>query len=140
VIVCANHPVKRTLTSALLITTTAAALAFAGSAAAGAPFSCDPTLEARAQSGNLDPETKTWIVDTARRFYRDRSRGLPANMRAACVGLGCVSEADIVAKVARQCARDPTQTLELAVQQSLRAIIAPAIGCDARCAMRLGAQ
>jgi hypothetical protein len=131
---------KRTLTSALLIATSFAALAFAGAAQAGAPFSCDPSFEARAQNGNLDPETRAWIVDTARRFYEERSRGLPANMRAACAGLRCVSEADILAKVARQCTRDPAQTLELAVQQSLRAIIAPAIGCDARCAMRLGAQ
>jgi hypothetical protein len=128
------------LTSALLIATGAAALAFAGAAQAGAPFSCDPTFEARAQSGGLDPETRTWIVDAARRFYLDRSRAFPDNLRAACAGLRCVSEADIVAKVARQCTRDPAQTLELAVQQSLRAIIAPAIGCDARCAMRLGAQ
>jgi hypothetical protein len=131
---------KRTLASALLTAASAAALAFASSAQAGVPFSCDPTLEARAQSGSLDPETKTWIVDTARRFYQDRSRDFPAGMRAACAGLGCVSGDDIVAKVARQCSRDPAQTLELAVQRSLRAIIAPAIGCDARCAMRLGAQ
>jgi hypothetical protein len=132
--------VKHMLTGVLLIAATVAALAYAGSALAGAPFSCDPTFEARAQSGSLDPETRTWIVDTARRFYQDRSQRLPANLRAACAGLGCVSEADIVAKVAGQCTRDPAQTLELAVQQSLRAIIAPAIGCDARCAMRLGAQ
>ena len=131
---------KRTLTGVLLIATGAAAVAFAGAAQAGAPFSCDPAFEARAQGGNLDPETKTWIVDAARRFYQERSQGLPANFRAACADLHCVSEADIVAKVARQCTRDPAQTLELAVQQSLRAIIAPAIGCDARCAMRLGAQ
>jgi hypothetical protein len=141
---------KRTLTSALLTATGAATLAFAalafaalaiaGSVQGGAPFSCDPTFEARAQSGNLDPETKTWIVDAARRFYQDRSRDFPANMRAACADLRCASEADIVTKVAKQCTRDPAQTLELAVQQSLRAIIAPAIGCDARCAMRLGAQ
>jgi hypothetical protein len=131
---------KRALTGVLLMAAGAVAVACATSAQAGAPFSCDPTFEARAQSGNLDPETRTWIVDTARRFYLDRSRDFPTNLRAACAGLGCVSEADIVAKVARQCTRDPAQTLELAVQQSLRAIIAPAIGCDARCAMRLGAQ
>jgi len=131
---------KRSLTSACLIVTGVAALALGRPAQAGAPFSCDPLFEARAQSGTLDPETKGWIVDTARRFYEERSRGLPANLRAACAGLGCVSEADILAKVARQCTRDPAQTLELAVQRSLRAIIAPAIGCDARCAMRLGAQ
>jgi hypothetical protein len=47
---------------------------------------------------------------------------------------------DIVAKVAHQCTRAPTETLELAVQGSLRDIILPVIGCDARCAMRLGAQ
>jgi hypothetical protein len=131
---------RRTSTSALLVAACAAALAFATAAAAGAPFSCDVTLEARAQSGTLDPETRSWIVDTARRFYQDRSRDFPAGMRAACAGLGCVSGDDIVAKVARQCTRDPAQTLELAVQRSLRAIISPAIGCDARCAMRLGAQ
>jgi hypothetical protein len=131
---------KRTLTNALLIAMSAVAPAFAPSAQAGVPFSCDPTLEARAQSGNLDPEIKTWIIDTARRFYQDRSRDFPTSMRAACAGLGCVSEADIVTKIARQCTRDPSQTLELAVQRSLRAIIAPVIGCDARCAMRLGAQ
>ena len=61
-------------------------------------------------------------------------------MRAACAELGCVSDEDIVTKVARQCTRAPGQTLELAVQRSLREIILPAIGCDARCAMRLGAQ
>ncbi len=72
-----SHPVKRTSTDALLIATGAAALAFATSAQAGAPFSCDPTFEARAQSGNLDPESKTWIIDTARRFYQDRSRDFP---------------------------------------------------------------
>ena len=126
--------------SALLIATTTAALAFATSAEAGAAFSCDPAFEARAQSGSLDPELETWIVDTARRFYRDRSRDFPAQMRAACAELGCVSDEDIVTKVARQCTRAPAQTLELAVQQSLRSIIASAIGCDARCAMRLGAQ
>jgi len=79
-----ESPMKRTLTGVLLIATSAAALAFAASAQAGAPFSCDPAFEARAQSGNLDPETKTWIIDTARRFYQDRSRDFPANMRAAC--------------------------------------------------------
>jgi hypothetical protein len=131
---------KCTLTSALLIATCAAALASASSAHAGAPFSCDPSLEARALSGNLDPETKTWIIDTARRFYQDRSRDFPARLHAACAGLGCVSDEDILSKVARQCTRDPAQTLELAVQRSLRAIISPAIDCDARCAMRLGAQ
>ena len=68
---------KRMLTGASLIATSAAALAFAGAAQAGAPFSCDPTFEARAQSGNLDPESKTWIIDTARRFYQDRSRDFP---------------------------------------------------------------
>jgi hypothetical protein len=129
---------KRTLT--LLIAAGAAALAFATSAQAGAAFSCDPAFEARAESDALDPELKTWIVDTARRFYQDRSRGLPAQRRAACAELGCVSDEDIVTKVARQCTRAPGQTLELAVQKSLRDIIAPAIGCDARCAMRLGAQ
>jgi hypothetical protein len=51
-----------------------------------------------------------------------------------------VSEDDILAKVARQCSHSPNQTLELAVQKSLRDIILPVIGCDARCAMRLGAQ
>jgi hypothetical protein len=35
-----SHPVKRTSTDALLIATGAAALAFATSAEAGAPFSC----------------------------------------------------------------------------------------------------
>ena len=72
-----SHPVKRTSTDALLIATGASALAFATSAQAGAPFSCDPTFEARAQSGNLDPEIKTWTTDTARRFYQDRSRDFP---------------------------------------------------------------
>jgi hypothetical protein len=115
-------------------------LAFTAPAEGGAAFSCDPTFEARAQSGGLDPEIKTWIVDTARRFYRDRSRDFPDKMRDACAELGCVSDEDIVTKVAKQCARAPAQTLELAVQRSLREIILPAIGCDARCAMRLGAQ
>jgi hypothetical protein len=131
---------KRTLTGALLIATGVAALAFARSAEAGAPFSCDPMFEARAQSGGLDPELKTWIVDTARRFYQDRSSDFPPGMRAACAQLGCVSEEDIVSKVAKQCSRAPAQTLELAVQRSLRELIMPVIGCDARCAMRLGAQ
>jgi len=126
--------------SALLVAATTAAVALATSAQAGAAFSCDPAFEARAQSGSLDPELKTWIVDTARRFYRDRSRNFPAQMRAACAELGCVSDEDIVTKIARQCTRAPGQTLELAVQRSLREIILPAIGCDARCAMRLGAQ
>jgi hypothetical protein len=129
---------KHTLTSALAIAIAAAT--FAPPARAGAAFSCDPAFEARAQSGGLDPELKSWIVDTARRFYRDRSRGLEADMRDACAELGCVSDQDILAKVAKQCTRAPAQTLELAVQKSLRDIIAPAIGCDARCAMRLGAQ
>jgi hypothetical protein len=61
-------------------------------------------------------------------------------MRAACAQLSCVRDDDSVAKVAKQCSRSPEQTLELAVQQSLRDIILPVIGCDARCAMRLGAQ
>jgi hypothetical protein len=122
----------------LLITTAAGALATA--AEGGAAFSCDPTFEARAQSGSLDPEIKTWIVDTARRFYQDRSKDFPAKMRDACAELGCVNDEDVVAKVAKQCTRAPAQTLELAVQRSLREIISPAIGCDARCAMRLGAQ
>jgi hypothetical protein len=29
------------------------------------------------QSGNLDPESKTWIIDTARRFYQHRARDFP---------------------------------------------------------------
>ena len=124
----------------MLIVTGAAALASATPAAAGAAFSCDPAFEARAQSGGLDPELKTWIVDTARRFYQDRSRDFEADRRDACAQLGCVSDQDILTKVAKQCTRAPAQTLELAVQRSLRDIIAPAIGCDARCAMRLGAQ
>ncbi|HWF93473.1 MAG TPA: hypothetical protein VG291_00775 [Xanthobacteraceae bacterium] len=123
-----------------MIAMAAAALAFSPSAEAGAAFSCDPTFEARAQSGGIDPELKTWIVDTARRFYQDRSRDFEAKMRDACAQLGCVSDEDIVIKVAKQCTRTPSQTLELAVQRSLRDIISPAIGCDARCAMRLGAQ
>ena len=131
---------KPTLASALLTAAGIAALAFAGPAKAGAPFSCDPAFEARAQGGNLDPETTSWIIDTARRFYQDRSKDFPAHMRAACAALGCVSAEDILTKVVKQCSRDPAQTLELAVQRSLRAIIAPAIGCDARCAMRLGPQ
>jgi hypothetical protein len=129
---------KRTLTSALVVAIVAAA--FTPPAQAGAAFSCDPSFEARAQSGGLDPELRSWIVDTARRFYQDRSRGFEAEMREACAQLGCVSDQDILTKVAKQCTRAPSQTLELAVQRSLRDIIAPAIGCDARCAMRLGAQ
>src|SRR5579871_6540869 len=115
----------------------AAAVALAGpSPAAAAAFSCDAQFEARAASGALDPELRSWIVDTARRFYQDRSQTFSAERRAACAGLACVSEADIVAKVARQCSHMPDQTLELAVQRSLHDIILPAIGCDARCAMR----
>ena len=133
-------PTVTLLIATLLIATGAAALAFATRAQAGTAFSCDPTFEARARSDGLDPELKAWIVDTARRFYQDRSRDFPAQMRAACAELGCVSDDDIVTKVARQCTRSPAQTLELAVQKSLRDIISPAIGCDARCAMRLGAQ
>ena len=129
---------KRTLTSALAIAIGAAT--FTPPAQAGAAFSCDPAFEARAQSGSLDPELETWIVDTARRFYQDRSRDFEAERRDACAQLGCVSDQDILTKVAKQCTRAPSQTLELAVQRSLRDIIAPAIGCDARCAMRLGAQ
>jgi hypothetical protein len=128
------------LTSALLIATTAATIAFATAAQAGAAFSCDPAFVARAQSGALDPELKAWIVDTARRFYQDRSQGFPPSQRAACTQLSCVRDEDIVAKVARQCSRAPDETLELAVQRSLRDLILPVIGCDARCAMRLGAQ
>ncbi len=131
---------KRKLAGVFTIAMNAAALAFAPSAEAGAAFSCDPTFEARVQNGGLDPELKTWIVDTARRFYQDRSRYFEAQMRDACAQLGCVSDEDIVTKVAKQCTRTPAQTLELAVQRSLRDIISPAIGCDARCAMRLGAQ
>src|SRR3974390_1011558 len=117
----------------------ASALAVTRPAAAGAAFSCDPQFEARVASGVLAPELKSWIVDTARRFYQDRSQAFSPERRAACRGLSCVSEEDIVAKVARQCTRMPSQTLELAVQKSLREIILPVIGCDARCAMRLGA-
>lgn len=131
---------RRALTSASMIAMAAAVSAFTPSAEAGAAFSCDPAFEARAQSGGLDPELKTWIVDTARRFYQDRSRDFEAAMREACAKLSCVSDEDIVTKVAKQCTRAPSQTLELAVQKSLRDIISPAIGCDARCAMRLGAQ
>jgi hypothetical protein len=131
---------KNPWTNTLLIATTAAAVAFASAARAGAAFSCDPMFEARAQSGALDPELKLWIVDTARRFYQDRSANFPPSLRAACAQLSCARDDDIVAKVARQCSRAPGQTLELAVQRSLRDIILPAIGCDARCAMRLGAQ
>ena len=131
---------KSPLPRALLIATTAVAVALAGPARAGAAFSCDPAFEARAQSGALDPELKLWIVDTARRFYQARSKSFPPVMRAACAQLSCVRDDDIVAKVAKQCSRAPDETLELAVQQSLRDLIQPAIGCDARCAMRLGAQ
>lgn len=116
------------------------ALAFAAPARAGAAFSCDLAFEARVKSGVIDPELRSWIVDTARRFYQDRSRILPPSMRAACAGLGCVSDDDIMSKVARQCSRTPTQTLELAVEKSLPDIIFPVIGCDARCAMSLRAQ
>ena len=123
-----------------LIVPAAAMLPLASPAAASGAFSCDPQFEARAASGLIDPELKTWIVDTARRFYQDRSQAFSADRRAACAGLACVGEDDIVAKVARQCSRTPSQTLEIAVQKSLRDIILPAIGCDARCAMRLGAQ
>jgi hypothetical protein len=133
----ARFPMKHSLTKALMIV---AALALTTSAEGGTPFSCDATFEARARSGTLDPELKIWIVDTARRFYQDRSRDFPARMRDACAELGCVSGEDIVAKVAKQCTRAPAQTLELAVQRSLREILPPEIGCDARCAMRLGAQ
>jgi hypothetical protein len=72
-----SHPVKRTLTDALLIATGAGGAGVRDLGASGAPLSCDPTFEARAQSGNLDPESKTWIIDTARRFYQDRSRDFP---------------------------------------------------------------
>jgi len=131
---------RRALTSASMIAMAAATLAFTTSAEGGGAFSCDPAFEARAQSGTLDPEVKTWIVDTARRFYQDRSRDFAPKMRDACAELSCVSDEDIVTKVAKQCTRAPAQTLELAVQRSLRDIILPVIGCDARCAMRLGAQ
>jgi hypothetical protein len=131
------EPMKR---ATLILLMAGGALALATPAGAGAAFSCDPAFEARAQSGAIDPELRTWIVDTARRFYQDRSRDFPPPMRAACAALGCVSEDVIVSKVAHQCSRAPTQTLELAVQKSLREIIFPVIGCDARCAMRLGAQ
>jgi hypothetical protein len=125
---------------AAMIAALAAMVAPASPAAAGGAFSCDAQFEARAASNDLDPELKGWIVDTARRLYQERSQVFPPERRAACAGLACVSEDDIVAKVARQCTRLPSQTLELAVQKSLRDIILPAIGCDARCAMRLGAQ
>jgi hypothetical protein len=131
---------KSPLPRALLIAITAVAVALAGPAQAGAAFSCDPTFEARAQNGALDPELKLWIVDTARRFYQDRSKDFPPSLRAACAQLSCVRDDDIVAKVAKQCGRAPDETLELAVQRSLRDLIMPVIGCDARCAMRLGAQ
>jgi hypothetical protein len=123
-----------------MITAAAAVLMLASPAAATGAFFCDPQFQARVESGGLDPELKGWIVDAARRFYQDRSQAFSPERRAACAGLACVSEEDIVAKVARQCTRMPSQTLELAVQKSLREIILPVIGCDARCAMRLGAQ
>jgi hypothetical protein len=135
-----GRAMKSPLTNTLLIATTAAAVAFASAARAGAPFSCDPMFEARAQSGALDPELKLWIVDTARRQYRDSSKHFPPTLRAACAELGCVSDDDIVAKVAKQCSRSPDQTLELAIRASLHELILPVIGCDARCAMRLGVQ
>ncbi len=126
--------------NAAMIVVAAAMLALAGPAAAAGAFSCDKQFEARVQSDVIDPELKSWIVDTARRFYQDRSQAFSPDRRAACAGLACVSEADIVAKVARQCSRSPDETLELAVQASLRDIILPVIGCDARCAMRLRAH
>ncbi|HEY6259192.1 MAG TPA: hypothetical protein VIY51_25725, partial [Xanthobacteraceae bacterium] len=88
---------QRAFTHMFLIAVAAAVLASAAPAEAGAPFSCDPAFETRAQGGGLDPELKTWIVDTARRFYRDRSRNV-ALLRGVCAELGCVSAADIVAK------------------------------------------
>jgi hypothetical protein len=124
----------------LAVLTATATLMAAGPAWAAGAFSCDPQFEARVQGGVLDPELRVWIVDTARRFYQERSQAFSPERRAACSGLACVNEQDIVAKVARQCTRMPTETLELAVQKSLRDIILPVIGCDARCAMRLGAQ
>ena len=72
-----SHPVKRTLSDGLLIATGAGGAGVRDLGASGAPFSCDLTFEARAQSGNLDPESKTWIIETARRFYQDRSRDFP---------------------------------------------------------------
>jgi hypothetical protein len=131
---------KSPLTHALLIATIAAAVTLAGPERAGAAFSCDPAFEARARSGALDPELKLWIVDTARRQYRDSSKHFPPTLRAACAELGCVSDDDIVAKVAKQCSRSLDQTLERAIRASLPELILPVIGCDARCAMRLGAQ
>src|SRR5215469_9664248 len=111
--------------NAAIIAAAAGVLALASPAGAAGAFFCDPQFQARAEGGGLDPELRGWIVDTARRFYQDRSQGFSSERRAACASLACVSEEDIVAKVARQCTRMPNQTLELAVQKSLRDIILP---------------
>ena len=88
-------------------------------ASAQVPFSCDPGFEDRFHNGLVDTELRNWIADTAKRFAKTRAtlfwQHLPRNMYP-CADLSCLSDEQIVARVARQCTAEPRATLERAAQ------------------------
>jgi hypothetical protein len=96
----------------------AVVLWLAPAAQAQAPFSCDPGFEDRFRSGLIEPELRSWIADTARRFAKTRAalfwQHLPRELYR-CADLSCLSDEQIVAQVARQCTAEPHATLERAV-------------------------
>jgi hypothetical protein len=98
---------------------TIALLSLAVAAQAQAPFSCDPGFEARYRRGLIDTELRTWIVDMARRLGAARAatvwEHLPRELYP-CADLGCLSDDQVVAEVARQCTAAPHATLEIAAQ------------------------
>jgi hypothetical protein len=102
-----------------LLLMAAAFLLLAPMARAQVPFSCDPGFEDRFHSGLIDTELRDWIADTAKRFAKARAalfwQHLPRDMYP-CADLSCLSDEQIVARVARQCTAEPRVTLERAAE------------------------
>jgi hypothetical protein len=87
---------------------------------AQAPFSCDPSFEARQQRGGLDPELTTWIALTARRFAKERAETFWQKWSRSdylCIDLNCISDEEIAARVGKRCTAEPGQTLEQAAKE-----------------------
>ena len=87
---------------------------------AQAPFSCNPSFEARQQRGGLDPELRTWIALTARRFAKERAKTFWQRWPRSdylCIDLNCISDEEIVARVGKRCTAKPGQTLEQAAKE-----------------------
>jgi hypothetical protein len=97
----------------------AAFLLLASMAQAQAPFSCDPGFEDRFHNGLIEPEMRGWIADTARTLAKTRAalfwQHLPRELYP-CADLSCLSDEQIVARVARQCTVEPHASLERAAR------------------------